>query len=194
MTASGDPILDRLAADALKRGMGLARKEELRTPVLVLQDERGRTERLLLATPDVPPSETMKIMLWAHKATHAAVCVEGWVVAAAPPPEGTELDAWKRRALGGQRPEGMPRPSEHPDRFDALILIAQARDIPAGPRIHRQWRIADGTPRAFAEDDLTNAIDMPSNFWPMFVGEQQIHRIAARYRQLIVILRRERSR
>lgn len=180
MTASGDPILDRLAADALKRGMGLARKEELRTPVLVLQDERGRTERLLLSTPGVPPSETMKIVLWARKATHAAVCFEGWVVEAAPPPEGPELDAWKRRALGGRRPEGMPRPSRHPDRSDALVLVAQARDIPAGPRIRRRWRITGGTPRTFAEADPTNAVDMPSNFWPMFVGEEQISRIAAR--------------
>lgn len=165
-----DLILASLAEQALSKARELASKEELRSPVLVVLDGRGEVQRFLITTPSVHPSDAMKIILLATQASHAAICFESWIVDIPAPDDPTEEARWKREALRGRLPAGVPRPSQHPDRKDGLILIAQARDRPASGAVHRCWAIDNGPPRTFEEQQSwADWQQMPARFWPMFV-------------------------
>jgi hypothetical protein len=161
------PRLLLLADEALRKGMEIASQEELRGPVLVLQDALGEVHRYRITLPSVHPSDVMKVLLLAHRATHAAICLEGWGVKMGAPEGNPDRDEALRR---GRRPKGMPEPRLHPDRRDVLILMAQSRGQDTG--IYRQWTIEGTNPRRMIPDSEIEAggFDLaPSRFWPMYV-------------------------
>lgn len=171
--ADVDETQRRLAAEVMGTAMAAAARAELRSPFLALATEDGRTLRYAIKTPDVEPHVVMKVLLSLHRATHAAICFEGWGVEERRPADVDAAD-WGRDAISGRLPLGRVRPMLNPDRFDMLVLISQARDTPAAGHIHRQWRIEPGHPRTFHEWDLTGAFEAPSNFWPMFARYDEI--------------------
>lgn len=184
-------IQDRLADDVLKQATSVAENEELRTPFLALLTEDGRTLRYAIKTPGVQPHHVMKVLLSVHRATHAAICFEGWGYEQRAPLDDEEAARWKRDAISGRPPPGYVRPSEHPDRFDMLVLMSQSRDVPAGYKIHREWRIdppsLPGGLRTFREKDMTGMFDAPSNFNPMFVHYDEIRGLIRAYAVLALI-------
>lgn len=190
-----DDLLVRLADEATRKAKEVASRQELLTPVLVFADGEGRVQRVLISTPHVHPADVMKVILQVSGATHAAICFEGWAVEVAPDSPAEDA-AWKRAAFSGRRPAGIGRPREHPDRFDVLYLAAQTRDRPAAGPIHRRWRIQDGSPRTFTEDDsLLEAFHAPSNFWPLFVEYPLVRELLRRHAVLVGLrdtIRRER--
>jgi hypothetical protein len=168
------PRLRVLADEALRKGMEIASQEELLGPILVLQDQIGEVHRYRITLPGVHPSDVMKILLLAHRATHAAICLEGWSVSVEPPPEGPERDDFLAHALNGKRPPGVAQPRHHPDRYDTLMLIGQSRGQADG--IYRQWRIEGRSPRRMIEEtDLHGDLKIaPGRFWPMFVEYAEV--------------------
>jgi hypothetical protein len=177
-TAAGE-TLSRLADQALHEGRRRARYRELVTPILVLLDHRGQTFRHAIAIPNTRPSEVMKVLLYAHQATHAAICWEGWAVEAQPLPDGVPEAEAMREVRAGRMPPGMLRPSQHPDRYDVLCLLAEGPD---DQLLYRQWRIANTSPRTFGEEAeaLEDQGAVFSSFHPMFPTEAEVVRIARR--------------
>jgi hypothetical protein len=178
------PRLRVLADEALRKGMEIASQEELLGPILVLQDQIGEVHRYRITLPGVHPSDVMKILLLAHRATHAALCLEGWSVSVEPPADGPERDAFLAHALKGERPPGVTRPRFHPERYDALMLLAQSRGQPDG--IYRQWRIEGSNPRRMVEesDAAANLQLAGGRFWPMYVGFAEVEHVVRTHADL----------
>lgn len=173
-TDDRDDRLDALADEAARKAMELAAEGELLTPVLLVEDDARQVHRYLLQGPS-HPSEAMKVLLYTHRALRAAICFEGWGIEVAPP-EG-QAEAWKRQAMRGGGIPGLPRVSEHPDRYDQLVLIGQVEARPAGYAIYRSWRIEAGPPRTFTPLDQDGGMQAPSNFWPMFATPEVVRQL-----------------
>lgn len=180
MTTSPDAILIALADEALVEAMRRASTAELLTPILVLRCDAGDTHHYRIVTPGVHPADAMKVLLYGHRATHAAISNEGWAYEQSF--DGLDPALVERMRRTGEMPPGHIRPSQHPDRFDVLNLLAQG---PGEQTLYRQWRITNGTPRTFTEmTDRAGAELAPSNFWPMFANDDEVRQLTRQYAEL----------
>lgn len=153
-----------------------ARRRELRAPRLAYLRPDTTVGTLAIAIPNVHPAEVVKVVLEVEQATMAALCMESWKVVEEPTPE-------QRAAFAaGRRPE-LPRASQHPRRFDALVVVAEVRGC---QQQQTHWRIVPvpGGRNFVDEEQIPQDAMQPSNFTPLFGTPTEVRRIAGHHLQL----------
>lgn len=185
-------IADLVVDDAMRK----ARYRELQGPLLALIDHDGHLQRYQIRTPGVHPSEVMKTLVFLHLARHAALVFEGWGVTEVVPRDGPNYAENERRTRRGQRPVGMPPPSQHPNRVETLTLVAQSRGGTQDDSVLRSWEVKPGPERTFIErPEWSQGGEMaPSNFWPMFELPAIVDAIIAKSIHLIRLRDQVRGR
>jgi hypothetical protein len=169
MTDRSDPILDELMEAVSEATLATAQEGELRIPLMACRVRQGRILTFPLGPSQVHPAEIAQVLLYLAEATHVAIGLESW---------GYELPVTPESAAAfrqGVLPPDHVRPSQHPDRFDLLLVIGEAR---GAPQRGRSWRImTDPTTgaRTFAPpQEIEAGTAMPARFTPLFADEAHI--------------------
>lgn len=186
---SGDVRLDILMEMACASGYATAREQELLAPTLVVCGDGSELGIFELISNEAPIADMARVLIWATDATRAAICFEGWAYEVPETPEG--LEALRRGTL----PRNHIRPQDHPDRYDVLYVLGQAK---GQEEVLRSWRIATDPQtklRTFRPHEWMNESELgPSNFNPLFVESDKVRALIRKHAELARLRDRARTR
>lgn len=185
---SGDATVDRLMALAFAIGAPIARTEELRAPALVCLTEDGLLQSHRLVTRGVPIGPMCHVVLHAVRATHAAVCCESWQVEL---PMTDEMRADHAAGRPVRTPADVPRPSQHPNRSDVLVLIGEAR---GRAQVLHRWQLVPGPDGVRELLPIADQLVAPSNLNPLFRSHDEIKGLIRAYAELQRLADQARTR
>lgn len=173
---SGDVELDDLMRLAYTIGYGRAREQELRAPVLVFGTPDGTISSFNLLGARPHPSDVARVLLAGGRAERAALCFESWEVDVPTTPEIVAQIA------AGHSPLGDVSPSEHPDRFDALVVIGERR---GRPQLYHSWRLLVPLLGLRHLAPLRHEYEsLPSRFNPLLVDQGEVRQLIRDHAEL----------
>lgn len=179
--------LESLMERVHQAALDIARHEELNSPMLLYLRPDGNVGACLLNVPDIHPSDVAKVILAVEEATMAALAMESWKVKV----EATE--EMRAEFEAGRVPRLEVQPRDHPERYDALVVIGE---IKGQPQVQRHWRITTTPGRAerqFTEEAVPEGSPQRSRFTPLFVSPEDARDLAFSYLMELYLDRQARG-